>query len=478
MLLAKQLIVSVLIILLISCNTGKEKEETNLSISTKDKSSAILKGTALNPGTTNFIDKKNQVFEIRKTPDAVADNSETQPSTSLETDLKQIEKGFQDFVINSNADTTLFCKEGTVLKISRSAFLIASTSVEVKGMVTFQVKEFYEISDILSAGLTTQSNGNILETGGMLFIQATADGQLCKLKDNSPIEISFPFAEKKDGMLLFNGSWKDQRINWELLPTKEDDQVKDIEDFEVMAEFPGGADALRKFMYKNIVSPDSLIDISGLVQLQFVIDETGKVRSVNFMNRSHQGFKDVVLNTFSKMPRWKPAKRNGLPVRSTYFQTIRFCSDEGNINDTIFKNEFEATVNDTNINKVKTADISQYIFSTSKLGWINCDRFYNSPKPRTDLYVDCGHYTELDIKLVFHSFKAILDNFPSKTASKFQNIPGDEAITVVVVKKINDDTFISLTESNTNLGSINNLAFEKVTMEKLKQKLEQLNNAR
>ncbi len=112
------------------------------------------------------------------------------------------------------------------------------------------------------------------------------------------------------------------------------------------------------------------------------------------------------------------------------------------------------------------------------MGWINCDRFYNSPKPRTDFYVNCGNYTELDIQLVFHSFKAILDNYASKTTYKFQNIPDDEAITVVVVKKINNNTFISLTESNTNLKSINNLAFEKVTMDKLKQKLEQLNNAR
>ena len=79
---------------------------------------------------------------------------------------------------------------------------------------------------------------------------------------------------------------------------------------------------------------------------------------------------------------------------------------------------------------------------------------------------------------MFHSFNAILDNYASTTTYKFQNIPDDEAVTIVVIKKINNDTFISLTESNTNLQSINNLAFEKVTMDKLKQKLEQLNNAR
>lgn len=170
-----------------------------------------------------------------------------------------------------------------------------------------------------------------------------------------------------------------------------------------------------------------------------------------------------------------PAKRNGIPIKSTYSQTITFYSEEQNINDTLFKKNFETTINDTNISNVKTADIRHYIFSTSKLGWINCDRFYNSPKPRTDLYVDCGNYTELDIKLVFHSFKAVLDNYASKTANKFQNIPDDEAITVVVVKKLNNDTFISLTESNTSIKSVTNLVFEKVTMDRLKLKIAELN---
>lgn len=474
----RQLLVSTLIILLLSCNnTDKQKEQVNSPSLTKDTIATVPKRKEINPDTTTTIEKKPITYKIKKTQKASIDNSNLQVQTSLENDFKTIEQDFQDFVINANFDTTIICKEGTVFKIRHSSFLIASNLTEVKGTITFQVKEFYKISDILSARLTTHSNENILETGGMLFIQATSNGQLCKLKDNSSIEISFPFTEKKDSMLLFSGSWTNQKIDWKLFPPNEANQKEIVEE---MAAFPGGTVALNNFMLRNLVYPDSLADmgIGGMVQMDFVIDETGKAKDVNFKNRSQKGFKDAILNTFSKMPRWKPAKRNGVPIKSTYSQAITFYNEEQNINDTIFKNDFEATINDTNINKVKTADIRQYIFSTSKLGWINCDRFYNSLKPRTDFYVDCGNYTELDIKLVFHSFKAVLDNFASKPTFKFQNIPDDEAITVVVVKKINNDTFISLTESNTNLKSINNLAFEKVTMDKLKQKLEQLNNAR
>ncbi len=474
----RQLLVSTLIILLFSCNnTDKQKEQANSPSLTKDTITTIPKQEEVKSDTTTIIEKKPVSFKIKKSQKIDIANSNLQVQTSLENDFKTIEQNFQNFVINTNFDTTIFCKEGTVIKIKHSSFLTASNLTEVKGTITFQVKEFYKISDIISARLTTHSNDNILETGGMLFIQATSDGKLYKLKDNSAIEVSFPFAKKKNSMLLFSGSWTNQKINWELFPQNEANQKEIIEE---LATFPGGSIALNNFILKNLVYPDSLADmgIGGMVQMDFVIDETGKIKDVNFKNRSQKGFKDAILNTFSKMPGWKPAKQNGVPIKSIYSQSITFYNEEQNVNDTIFKNNFEAKVNDTNINKVKTADLRQYIFSTSKLGWINCDRFYNNPKPRTDFYVDCGNYTELDIKLVFHSFKAILDNYAYKTIYNFQNIPNDEAVTVVVVKKIKNETFISLTESNTNLKSINNLSFEKVTMEKLKQKLQQLDNAR
>jgi hypothetical protein len=378
----KQLLISTLIVLLLSCNsTYKQDEQTNLPGLTKDSVVAVPKRDEIKPDTAAVVERTPAAFKVTKTQKAVIAISNVQVQTPLENDFKTIERGFHDFVINNNFDTILLCKEGTVFKIKHSSFLIASNLTEAKGAIKFQVKEFYKISDILAARLATHSNGNILETAGMLYIQATSGGQLCKLKDNSAIEVSFPFTEKKENMRLFSGSWTNQKINWEIFPLSES-------------------------------------------------------------------------------------------IKSTY------PKEEQNTNNTAFKNDFEAKMNDTNINRVKAAEIGLYIFSTSKLGWINCDRFYNSPNTRIDFYVDCGDYTEIDIKIVFHSFKGILDNFAYKPISKFKNIPDNEAITVVVIKKINNENLISLTESNTNLGSINNLAFEKVTMDELKQKLEQLNNVR
>ena len=437
-----------------------------------ERVAVVAERTETNTDTINVIKKPTTPAFIKKKQRVFTDPSN--PQKLLEDDFQSIEQPYQQFVFSTEIDTTFDCKEGTVIKIKHASFVLVSDQTDVKGAITFKIKEFYKISDILSARLSTHANNHILETGGMLYIQATANGQLCKLKDNSTIEISFPYTERKENMLLFTGSWIHQKINWELSPILASNLITKNDE---LAAFPGGPIALKNFMLRNLVYPDSLSDlgIGGIVHINFLIDEKGKVTDVSFKNPSQIGFRKAILNTLTKMPLWKPAYRNGIPVKSVYWESITFDNGEQGISDTTFKKYFEATTNNHTINKLSTSDIQQYVFSTSKLGWINCDRFYNSPKQKIDFYVDCGEYTELDIKLVFHSFKAILGNFKPATTFIFPNLPDDEELTVVVVKKINNDTYISITESNTSQKSINNLIFEKVTMDKLKLKLEELN---
>ncbi len=340
MLLPRQLLVSTLALFLLSCNnTDKQKELSNSDNITKKKRCfcGFPNGLKLIRDTISAIDKPTLPAVIKKTQSAFSDPSN--PQTLLEGYFKTIEQTIQQFVINPQTDTTFTCKEGTVIKVKHSSFILESDLTEVKGAITFQVKEFYKIADILSARLSTHANDHILETGGMLFIQATADGQLCKLKDNSTIEISFPFTEKKENMLLFTGSWIHQKINWELLPTKATDQKSNTDE---IAAFPGGPIALKNFMLRNLVYPDSLSDlgIGGIVHINFIIDEKGKATDVTFKNPSQKGFrKYAILNrTLAKMPVWKACEsKNGIPVKSVYSQSITFdIMENKGISDTTF----------------------------------------------------------------------------------------------------------------------------------------------
>jgi cytochrome c2 len=63
------------------------------------------------------------------------------------------------------------------------------------------------------AGLKTESNGNTLQSGGMFYINATADGKAIELLQ--PIKISVPTNAYDDKMELFKGEVaSDSSINW------------------------------------------------------------------------------------------------------------------------------------------------------------------------------------------------------------------------------------------------------------------------
>src|SRR5688500_987438 len=134
MFLPRQLLVSTLIILLLSCNsTDKQNEQVNSPSLTKDTIGAVPKQEEVKSDKTTIIEKKPVTFKIKRAQKAVIANSNLQAQTSLENDFKTIEQNFQDFVINANFDTTILCKEGTVIKIKHSSFLIASNLTEAKG---------------------------------------------------------------------------------------------------------------------------------------------------------------------------------------------------------------------------------------------------------------------------------------------------------------------------------------------------------
>ncbi|HET6766299.1 MAG TPA: energy transducer TonB [Chitinophagaceae bacterium] len=387
------------------------------------------------------------------------------------------DKASQTFTIDQKNDTTLFCSEGTIIKISKSSLVFEDDDNKEPVEVMINVREYYKTDDIIFANLSTRAGDSILETGGMIFIEALSGLRKCKLKDGSQFEISFPYETRKENMELFTGSVKNGKIDW----------VNERIDFTcyypvgISAEFPGGDAKLKQYLEKNIEYPDSLAErgINARLVVDFEIDSTGKVVNTAVRNSPDTLFSAIVQNTFSRMPKWKPAVTNGKPVSVRFEQQVNFISgvSEGFTYDPLYKSNFEKKVNDTNINGLQTAEIRQYLFSSTKLGWINCDRYYNDGKPRTDFYVKTAAYPGADVKIIFHRFNGILQGEKTSLGYVFKGVPVDEKITVLAIAKQKEKNFISLSESSTGslMGDLN---FEQVTMEVLKQRVAQLNDLR
>ncbi len=105
---------------------------------------------------------------------------------------------------------------------------------------------------------------------------------------------------------------------------KADDTVFDF--VEVQPEFPGGNEALFKFIADNIVYPPSAKEegIQGKVYIQFVIDKDGNVTKPQIMRGVNPALDREALRVISLMPKWKPGYLRGKPVLVKYTIPIMF----------------------------------------------------------------------------------------------------------------------------------------------------------
>ncbi|RTQ44957.1 hypothetical protein EJV47_26680 [Hymenobacter gummosus] len=133
------------------------------------------------------------------------------------------EKPVQSFEVLPGRDTLLYGAEGTVLWVPAYAFGAARPGAgparptdSLAGPVTLQLREFYSLPDILLHNLTTTSGTDVLETGGMLHLQAqTATGQPCALRPGKELLLRMPAARPLPGMQLYTGVPTARGVDWQ-----------------------------------------------------------------------------------------------------------------------------------------------------------------------------------------------------------------------------------------------------------------------
>ncbi|NIG57328.1 M56 family metallopeptidase [Chitinophaga sp. Cy-1792] len=91
--------------------------------------------------------------------------------------------------------------------------------------------------------------------------------------------------------------------------------------------FPGGDEALNKYMAQNIKYPKEAIEkkISGTVFLQFVVDAQGKVKDIKSVgNKKGGGLEEEAIRMVKAMPAWIPGKHEGKNVAVQFNLPVRF----------------------------------------------------------------------------------------------------------------------------------------------------------
>ena len=110
-------------------------------------------------------------------------------------------------------------------------------------------------------------------------------------------------------------------------PVEEEEEDVIFQVVESMPEFPGGQQALFKYLAENVKYPVIAQEngIQGRVICQFVVNKDGSIVDVVAVRSSGEASLDKeAIRVIKSMPKWKPGKQRGKPVRVKYTVPVNF----------------------------------------------------------------------------------------------------------------------------------------------------------
>ena len=122
----------------------------------------------------------------------------------------------------------------------------------------------------------------------------------------------------------------DTKINFEMPvfdePEDDEPEEKIFRIVEKKPKFPGGIEALYKYIGSNIKYPAMAKDsgIKGTVHITFVVEKDGSITDVKLLRRIGGGCDEEAIRVIGEMPNWNPGKQRGKPVRVQFNLPISF----------------------------------------------------------------------------------------------------------------------------------------------------------
>ncbi|MDP4292302.1 MAG: energy transducer TonB [Bacteroidota bacterium] len=90
--------------------------------------------------------------------------------------------------------------------------------------------------------------------------------------------------------------------------------------------YPGGTDAMLKFLGSNLKYPHIAKEagILGTVIVSFIVEKDGSITNVKIVRGLGGGCNDEAIRVISMMPKWSPGKQRSKPVRCQCHIPINF----------------------------------------------------------------------------------------------------------------------------------------------------------
>lgn len=355
--------------LIVSCKEDKK----NKSVSTTKNATE----TEVNRGINKVDDK---IFNDTQNQDSIAENLTETEQPYFKTSILPAQK----FTINTLKDTVIKGGNGTQIIIPVGAFSDVNGNI-ITDNITIELKEALSMTDMVMGGLTTLSDWKLLESDGMVYINATLGSKQLYITKDKQIEVSVPTKNRIQDMQIFKGevNEKNNTINWvnpkdiaveeeleivEIFPVDElllykpikpekDDGTGNYLDIEVKGLLQGNQGYYSKLKWKLVENknPDYKFDIRERERISIKASEKNGVYIITVA-------KGEAVDEFKVKP----------VIDAQYYEAAMKEYKKA-------EKEYLAYVKSREAEAKAKKYIDSYVFPLTELGWVNCDIFYNDP---------------------------------------------------------------------------------------------------
>lgn len=426
-------------------------------------------------------------------------SAETQ---SLDELYHQFDLPFQRINIKATEAQRVTCQDGTELNIEANSFVYRGTKTDVKTEITLLVREYYTMSSMLFANQSTTGDGKLLETGGMIYLAAIANGRQCELKKEKNIKVSFVDKDSvsNNPMQLFLGNRDGaNNINWiEAKPyvgVKEGTFAPNAQ--TTSAQYAGGDYALRDSLLAKIVFnrsdiPDSIVGRDFFVFLY--VNPVGMIKNIATRELKKQA-PQFALSLETEMRKgeyqFTPAyyKKDFMPTKGLAIVPIRVhISKEKELDflpllsqsypvESKGKMKLQQQEDELEKDCIALLATKDYSYDTPRMGWLAFGRYLNDTREKIFYEIELNDRGEISGKLIFKKNKTIVDGRLTKGVFKTHfpvELPLGEPATIILLKNEEGQINLSTKPVEVNANGESGFKFQTISTSSLRSEMEKL----
>lgn len=226
----------------------------------------------------------------------------------------------------------IFCLFSFMVKENKAVGIITfedSTSLAAPPKDVKKLEPPKIIAPAIAATPTVKINMPTQDFRKMVLTNTLVDTKISDLKDGVQFDVKDNIGDPAKDLIITKTMPKTDSIGTAVIEPIKPIVDKNIpyETAEVMPLYPGGIEALRKFLQKNLTNPQDVEEGETVsVKIKFVVGYDGKLKGFETIEDGGEAFNKEVIRVLKKMPEWIPGKSKGKAISVYYMIPVKFTS--------------------------------------------------------------------------------------------------------------------------------------------------------